>query len=322
MPLYDNILKTIGHTPVVRLNRLSPAGRTIYAKVESFNPFASVKDRLAIGIIEDAERRGLLRPGQVVCEATSGNTGISLAAVCAVKGHPFVAVMGEQFSVERRKLMQFYGAKVVLTPSELRGTGMVQKAEELAQRFGWFLPRQFDNEANPTYHRQTTGPEVLADFVGERLDCFVLGWGTGGTITGAGSVIKLARPDVKVVAVEPQKGALLSGQDWSPHKIQGWSPDFLPDILHRHRDDIDEVLTVTDEEAIETARLLAREEGIATGISGGGSVAGAVKCAKAAADGAAVVCVVADTAERYLSTVLFEGMEEGIVQDEEELANL
>src|SRR5438128_4859073 len=247
--IHDDILGTIGNTPVVRINRLAPPNVTMYVKCEAFNPLSSVKDRLAIGIIEDAERRGTLKPGQTVVEATSGNTGIALAMVCAVKGYPFVAIMSDSFSVERRKLMRILGAKVILSPAAERGTGMVKKAEEMAKKHGWFLARQFENEANPEYHRNTTGPEILSDFAGKRLDYFVTGWGTGGTLTGAGQMIRLARPDVQIIATEPAGAALLSGKPFTPHKIQGWTPDFVPAVLDRtvpHR-----VLPVTDAEAIE-----------------------------------------------------------------------
>src|SRR6188474_895072 len=226
--IYDNILGTIGRTPVVRINRLAPAGTTMYVKCEFFNPLSSVKDRLAIAIIEDAERTGALKPGQTVVEATSGNTGIALAMVCAAKGYPFVAVMVETFSIERRRIMRMLGAKVILTPAAGRGQGMVRKAAELAQKHGWFLASQFENEANPAYHRNTTGPEIVQAFVGKRLDNFVTGWGTGGTLTGVGEVIRLARPEVKIIATEPAGAALLSGQPFTPHRIQGWTPDFIP----------------------------------------------------------------------------------------------
>src|SRR6187397_3735801 len=219
--LYDNILGTIGRTPIVRINRLAPAGTTMYVKCEFFNPASSVKDRLAIAIIEDAERTGALKPGQTVVEATSGNTGIALAMVCAAKGYPFVAVMAESFSVERRKIMRMLGAKVILTPAAERGSGMVRKAEELAKKHGWFLARQFENQANPEYHRNTTGPEILRDFAGKRLDFWVTGWGTGGTLTGAGEMLKKARPGIKIITSEPAGAALLSGAEWKPHKIQG-----------------------------------------------------------------------------------------------------
>src|ERR1700742_4531434 len=253
--IYDSILATIGRTPVVKINRLAPSHVEMYVKCEFFNPLSSVKDRLAIAIIEDAERRGTLEPGQTVVEATSGNTGIALAMVCAAKGYPFVAVMAESFSIERRKIMRMFGAKVILTPAAERGTGMVRKAAELAQKHGWFLARQFENEANPAYHRSTTGPEILSDFAGKRLDFFVTGWGTGGTLTGAGQVIRLARPDTQIIATEPAGASLLSGKSWAPHKIQGWTPDFVPQVLKKevpHR-----LVPVTDVEAIESSRSLA-----------------------------------------------------------------
>src|SRR5262245_57700172 len=226
--IYPSIVDTIGRTPIVRINRLAPANVTMYVKVESFNPGGSVKDRLAIAIIEDAEQRGVLKPGQTVVEATSGNTGIALAMVCASRGYPFVAVMVETFSVERRQIMRAFGAKVILTPAAERGTGMVRKAAELAEKNGWFLARQFENEANPAYHRWTTGPEILQDFAGGRLDYFVTGWGTGGTLTGAGQVLKAARREIKIIVCEPSEAQLLGGHDFKPHKIQGWTPDFVP----------------------------------------------------------------------------------------------
>jgi cysteine synthase A len=307
--IYDSILGTIGKTPVVRVQRLAPKNVTMYVKCEFFNPLASVKDRLAIAIIEDAERTGVLKPGQTVVEATSGNTGIALAMVCAAKGYPFVAVMSEPFSVERRKIMRILGAKVILTPAAERGTGMVKKAEELSRKHGWFLARQFENEANPAYHRNTTGPEILLDFAGRRLDFFVTGWGTGGTLTGAGQMIRLARPEVKIIACEPEGAAMLSGKEWTPHKIQGWTPNFVPEVLKRdvpHR-----VVTVKDQEAIETARSLARSEGIFCGISSGGTFAAALKVAGEAPAGSVVLAMLPDTGERYLSTPLFEGIAEG-----------
>ncbi len=307
--IYDSILGTIGNTPIVRINRLAPAHVTMYVKCEFFNPLHSVKDRLAIGIIEDAERRGVLSPGQTVIEATSGNTGIALAMVCAAKGYPFVAVMVETFSVERRKIMRALGAKVILTPASERGTGMVRKAKELALKHGWFLANQFANEANPAYHRSTTGPEIVRDFAGRRLDHFVSGWGTGGTLTGAGQVIKLARPDVEIVATEPATAALLSGQAFSPHKIQGWTPDFIPEVLDRTV--ADRIVPVTDEEALLAARELARSEGIFCGISCGGTFAAALKVAREAREGAVILAMLPDTGERYLSTALFADLPEG-----------
>ncbi len=316
--IYNSILETIGTTPVIRVNQLAPAGREMYVKVESFNPMGSVKDRLAVGIIEDAERKGLLKPGQTVVEATSGNTGIALAMVCAVKGYPFVAVMAESFSMERRKLMRALGASLVLTPAAERGTGMVRAAEALAKKHGWFLTQQFDNLANPEYHRNTTGPEIIHDFVGRRLDNFVSGYGTGGTVTGAGDIIKLARPDVRIVVTEPEGAALLGGKEWAPHKIQGWTPDFIPSVLNRQV--YDEVLTVTDDEAIETAQALAKEEGIFCGISSGGTFAAALKVANQSEEGSVTLAMLPDTGERYLSTPLFEGVPEG--GDDDLLAGL
>src|SRR6202158_5286478 len=231
--IYENILGTIGNTPVVRINHLAPEGRTMYVKCEAFNPLSSVKDRLAIAIIEDAERRGSIKPGQTVVEATSGNTGIAVAMVCAAKVFPFVAFMSDSFSVERRKLMRILGAKVILTPAAERGSGMVKKAEELAKKNGWFLARQFENPANPEYHRNTTGPEILRDFAGKRLDYWVTGYGTGGTLTGAGEMLKTARPEIKIIVTEPEGAALLSGNGWKPHKTPGWTPDFIPAVLNR-----------------------------------------------------------------------------------------
>jgi cysteine synthase A len=307
--IYDNVTDTIGRTPIVRINRLAPAHTTMYVKVEAFNPGGSVKDRLAIGIIEDAERRGTLRPGQTVVEATSGNTGIALAMVCAARGYPFVAVMSDSFSVERRQIMRAYGAKVVLTPAAERGTGMVRKAEELAKKHGWFLARQFENEANPAYHRQTTGPEILSDFAGQRLDIFVTGWGTGGTMTGAGQILKLARPDLKLVACEPASAQLLGGEEFKPHKIQGWTPDFVPAVLDRKI--YDERLAISDDDAIATARSLAQKEGLFVGISAGATFAGALRVAAAAPQGSVILAMLPDTGERYLSTVLMEGINQG-----------
>jgi len=307
--IHDNILGTIGRTPVVRIQRLAPSHATMFVKCEFFNPLASVKDRLAIAVIEHAERTGALTPGQTVVEATSGNTGIALAMVCAVKGYPFVATMAETFSVERRKIIRMLGGTVILTPAAERGMGMVRKAEELARKHGWFLARQFENEANPAYHRSTTGPEILSDFAGKRLDYFVTGWGTGGTLTGAGQMIRLARPNVQIIATEPAGAALLSGKPFTPHKIQGWTPDFVPAVLDRtvpHR-----VLPVTDAEAIDTARALARREGIFCGISSGGTFAAARKVADEAPEGSVILAMLPDTGERYLSTALFEGIAEG-----------
>jgi cysteine synthase A len=307
--IYDSILKTIGRTPVVRISRLAPDHVTMYVKCEFFNPASSVKDRLAIAIIEDAERRGDLKPGQTVVEATSGNTGIALAMVCAAKGYPFVATMAESFSVERRRIMRLLGARVILTPAAERGSGMVRKAEELAAKHGWFLARQFQNPANPEYHRHTTGPEILSDFAGRRLDFWVTGWGTGGTLTGAGEMIRKGRPEVKIITCEPDVAPLLSGGSFTPHKIQGWTPDFIPEVLNR--DVFDEIIRVTDQDAIDTARALARSEGIFCGISSGATFAAALRVAAGAAPGSVILAMLPDTAERYLSTPLFEGIAEG-----------
>jgi len=316
--IYNSILETIGNTPVIRLNRMAPANVEMYVKVESFNPMASVKDRLAYAIITDAERKGRLKPGQTVIEATSGNTGIALAMVCAAKGHPFVATMADSFSVERRKIMRGLGAKVILTPAAERGSGMVRRAEELAREYGWFLARQFENPANPEFHRQTTGPEILRDFAGRRLDYWVTGYGTGGTMTGAGEIIKAARPEVTIVATEPAGASLLAGKEWAPHKIQGWTPDFIPDVLNPEV--FDELVPVTDERAIEVSRELARKEGIFTGISSGATLAAALEVAARAPEGSAILAMLPDTGERYLSTPLFEGVNEG--SDEDWLAGL
>ncbi len=310
---YNSILDTIGKTPVVRINRLAPEHVTMHVKVEAFNPMASVKDRLAYAIILDAEQKGELSPGQTVVEATSGNTGIALAMVCAARGYPFVAVMAESFSVERRKLMRALGAKVVLTPAAERGSGMVRVAKELSEKKGWFLTRQFENPANPAYHRNTTAAEILSDFAGERLDYFVSGYGTGGTITGVAQVLKTARPDTRIIGTEPEVAQLLKGQEWQPHKIQGWTPDFLPEVLES--DVIDEVVPISDELAIQTARDLASKEGIFCGISAGATFAAALNAAENAEAGSVLLAMLPDTGERYLSTPLFEGVHDGSDDD-------
>lgn len=307
--IYESIVGTIGNTPVVRINRLAPAHVTMYVKCEAFNPMSSVKDRLAIAMIEDAEQRGVLKPGMTIVEPTSGNTGIALAMVCAAKGYPFVAVMSDSFSVERRKLMRALGAKVILTPAAERGSGMVRRSEELAKKHGWFMPQQFENPSNPAYHRNTTGPEILRDFVSRRLDYFVSGIGTGGTITGAGEMLKKARPGIKVIVTEPEGAAILSGGQWAPHKIQGWTPDFVPAVLNREV--YDEIVLVSEVEARDSARDLAQREGIFCGISSGGTFAAALKVAKKAPAGSAILAMLPDTGERYLSTFLFEGIAEG-----------
>ncbi len=318
--LYRDILETIGRTPIVKINRLAPDGVEMYVKVEAFNPGASVKDRLAHAIVLDAEARGELKPGsgQMVVEATSGNTGIALAMVCAARGYQFVAFMTETFSIERRKLMRAFGAKVILTPAAERGTGMVKRAEEFAKKHGAFLARQFDNPANPAYHRSTTGAEILQEFAGRRLDWFVTGYGTGGTLTGAGEMIRLARPEVRIVVAEPAGAALLSGKPWQPHKIQGWTPDFIPSVLKR--DVAHQIAPVEDLVARDTARQLALKEGIFCGISSGGTFAAALDAAKQAKRGDVFVVMLPDTGERYLSTILFEGVSDG--SDDEWLASL
>jgi cysteine synthase A len=281
----------------------------MYVKLEAANPGGSVKDRLALGIVQDAERRGELKPGATIVEATSGNTGIALALVAAARGYAFVSVMPESFSVERRQIMRAYGAKVILTPAAERASGAVRLAEELAMKHGWFLARQFDNEANPAFHRQTTGPEILSDFADRRLDYWITGYGTGGTLTGVGQVIKCARPETKIIACEPAGAALLDGKDWKPHKIQGWTPDFLPSVLDREI--FDEVIPVSDETAIATARSLATKEGIFCGISAGATFAAALAVAEKAPKGSVLLAMLPDTGERYLSTVLFEGVPTG-----------
>lgn len=318
MALYNSILDTIGNTPVVRLNRIAPDHVTVYTKVESFNPGGSVKDRLALAIILDAEARGVLKPGDTIVEATSGNTGVALAMVAAARGYKFVATMVETFSIERRKLMRAYGAKVILTPAAERGSGMVRRAKELADEHGWFLASQFANPANPAYHRNTTAPEILRDFAGKRLDYFVTGWGTGGTLTGVGEVLKVARPDTRIVATEPSGAALLKGEEWKPHKIQGWTPDFVPEVLNRGV--YDELLTVDDARAIETSRRLAAEEGIFVGISAGATVASALDIAARADKGSVILAMLPDTGERYFSTPLFADINEG--SDDDWLAGL
>jgi cysteine synthase A len=314
--IYNSILDTVGSTPIVKLHRIGPSHVDLYVKVESFNPGGSVKDRLALAIILDAEQKGLLKPGQTVVEATSGNTGIALAMVCAARGYPFVAVMTETFSIERRKLIRAYGAKVILTPAAERGSGMVRKAEELARKHGWFLARQFENPANPANHRSTTAPEILKDFAGKRLDYFVSGWGTGGTLTGVGEVLKVARPQTKIITTEPAGASLLSGKDWAPHKIQGWTPDFIPAVLNQNI--ANEIIPIDDVLARDTARRLAAEEGVFVGISAGATLAAALRVAEKAEQGSVILAMLPDTGERYLSTFLFEGVSDG--SDDEWLA--
>jgi cysteine synthase A len=335
-PRLPDILATVGDTPVVRLNHLAPAHVAVYAKVEAYNPLGSVKDRLALGVIEDAERRGLLTPGQTVIEATSGNTGIGLAMVCAVKGYPLVVVMGENFSIERRRLMRFLGAKVVLTPAALRGTGMIAKVEELAAAHGWFWCRQFDNEANADIHSRTTAPEILAAFAGERLDWFVTGVGTGGTLKGVARVLKAQRPDIRIAVCEPDNSPVLAsgiaqarradgGPAGShplarPHVMQGWSPDFIPHLTEDALASnwVDRIVGVNGGDAMRLSRDLARREGIFCGISGGATLAGALQLAQDAPAGSTLLVMLPDTGERYLSTPLFEDI--GAEMDADEWA--
>ncbi|MCO6387384.1 cysteine synthase A [Aliihoeflea sp. 40Bstr573] len=336
--LFDSILDTIGDTPAVRINNLAVPGVTMYVKVEFFNPAGSVKDRLALNIIEDAERRGLLKPGQTVVEATSGNTGIGLAIVCAQKGYPLVVTMADSFSVERRKLMRMLGAKVVLTPRALKGFGMYQKAVELAEANGWFLARQFETEANADIHEMTTAREIVNDFAGSRLDVFVTGYGTGGTVTGVGRVLRREMPQTRIVLSEPANAQLLgSGQPqqrgsngapsashlaFEPHPIQGWTPDFIPNVLQEAVDKhlYDEVIPISGPEAIKWARDLARREGIFTGISGGATFGIARGIAEKAPAGSVILCMLPDTGERYLSTPMFEGIEEDMDAEERALS--
>ena len=318
--IYNNILETVGNTPVVKVQRLAPEGVEMYVKVEAFNPMGSVKDRLALGVILDAEKKGLLKPGQTVIEATSGNTGIALAMVCAVRGYPFVSVMAESFSVERRRLMRFLGARVVLTPAAERATGMVRATEALAAKHGWFMTQQFENEANPAFHRNTTGPEILSDFADRRLDYFVSGYGTGGTISGAGQMIRAARPEVRIISTEPEGAQMLEGKEWQPHKIQGWTPDFLPDTLDTavaHQN-----VPVSDDESIAASKALAVNEGIFCGISSGGTFAAALKVAEGAEKGSVILAMLPDTGERYLSTPLFADVPEGPDEGQELLEGL
>ncbi len=325
--LFGSVLDTIGNTPAIRINNLAAGKATIYVKAEFFNPASSVKDRLAVNIIEDAERRGLLKPGQTVVEATSGNTGIGLAIVCAQKGYPLVVTMADSFSVERRKLMRMLGAKVVLTPRALKGFGMYQKAVELAEANGWFLARQFETEANAAIHESTTAREIIGDFAGSRLDFFVTGYGTGGTVAGVGRVLRRERPETRIVLSEPANAQLVgsghaqqrtpggapagSHPAFEPHPIQGWTPDFIPLVLQEAIDAslYDEVVPVSGAEGMKWCKELARKEGIFAGISGGATFAVARQIAERAPAGAVILCMLPDTGERYLSTPLFEGIE-------------
>jgi cysteine synthase A len=323
MARFQNILGTVGNTPVVKVNRLAPPDVNLYVKIEAFNPLGSVKDRLALGIIEEAERSGELKPGQTVIEATSGNTGIGLAMVCAQKGYPLVVTMAETFSVERRRLMRFLGAKVVLTPAALRGMGMVIKAQELAKTHGWFLTRQFENEANADMHSRTTAREIIADFAGDRLDYWVTGYGTGGTLKGVARVLAKERPDTKIIVCEPQEAPLLgSGAEqarnadgspasahtaFKPHPMQGWTPDFIPKLTGDAVDTgvIGRIIAIPNPDAMRYSRELAQKEGIFVGITAGATFAGALKVCAEAPKGATVLCMLPDTGERYLSTPLF-----------------
>jgi cysteine synthase len=338
MARFQSILETVGHTPVVRINRLAPDGVNLYVKVEAFNPLGSVKDRLALGVIEAAEQSGELKPGQTVVEATSGNTGIGLAMVCAAKGYPLVITMAESFSIERRRLMRFLGAKVVLTPAAERAVGMIKKTVELAETHGWFMTRQFENEANPDFHSHTTAREIIDDFAGDRLDFWVTGYGTGGTLKGVGRVLRKERPDTKIVVCEPADAPLLASgieqkrladgspaaphPSFNPHPMQGWTPDFIPKLTGDAVDMklIDRVLPISGADAIRFSKELAAKEGIFVGITSGGTFAGALKVAAEAPKGANILCMLPDTGERYLSTPLFADVP--VDMTEEELAIL
>ncbi len=331
---YSSILETIGNTPVVRINRLAPPGANLFVKVEAFNPLGSVKDRLAIGVIEAAEQSGALRPGQTVVEATSGNTGIGLAMVCAAKGYPLVLIMAESFSIERRKLMRFLGAKVVLTPAAARAVGMIKMMEQLAAAHGWFMTRQFENEANPDYHSRTTAREILADFAGERLDYWVTGYGTGGTLKGVARVLRQERPETRIVVCEPEEAPLLGSgiaqalkpdgtpaaphPSFKPHPMQGWTPDFIPKLTGDAVDlkVVDRLLAIPGPEAIRLSKDLASREGIFVGITSGATFAGALRVAAEAEQGANILCMLPDTGERYLSTPLFADVPAEMTEDE------
>jgi cysteine synthase A len=338
MTRFANITETVGNTPTVRINRLAPAHVSLYVKIEAFNPLGSVKDRLALGVIEDAEKRGVLKPGQTIVEATSGNTGIGLAMVCAQRGYPLVVTMAESFSVERRRLMRFLGAKVILTPAPEGGTGMVRKANELAEKHGWFLTRQFENEANSDYHSRTTAREIIKDFAGDRLDFFVTGIGTGGTLKGVARVLDKERPETKVIVCEPADAPMLSSgtkqerkpdgspasrhPSWKPHPIQGWSPDFIPKLAGDAVDAgyVDKVLTIPAPEAMKWSRQLAQKEGIFVGTSAGGTFAGALQVCQDAPKGSVVLCMLPDTGERYLSTPLFADIPAEMTEEEAAIA--
>jgi len=334
MARFQSILETVGHTPVVRINRLAPDGVNLYVKIEAFNPLGSVKDRLALGVIEAAEQSGELKPGQTVVEATSGNTGIGLAMVCAARGYPLVLTMAETFSVERRRLMRFLGAKVVLTPAAERAVGMIKKTIELAETHGWFMTRQFENEANPDFHSRTTAREIVDDFAGDRLDFWVTGYGTGGTLKGVGRVLRRERPETKIIVCEPADAALLESgieqkrlpdgspaaphPSFKPHPMQGWTPDFIPKITGEAVEMklIDRILPISGPDAIRWSKELAAKEGMFVGITSGGTFAGALKIAAEAAKGANILCMLPDTGERYLSTPLFADVPADMTEDE------
>jgi len=335
---FDSILGTVGNTPSVRINKLAPPNVNLYVKIEAFNPLGSVKDRLALGVIEDAEKRGELKPGQTVIEATSGNTGIGLAMVCAAKGYPLVVTMADSFSVERRKLMRFLGAKVILTPAAERGTGMVKKAVELAKKNGWFLTRQFENEANADFHSRTTAREIINDFAGERLDYWVTGFGTGGTLKGVARVLEKERPETKIVVAEPAEAPMLtSGTEqqrnpdgspaaghpsWNPHAIQGWSPDFIPKLTGDAvaAKYVDRIVTIPAPEAVQWSKKLAQKEGIFVGVSAGGTFGAAMKVCADAPNGSTVLAMLPDTGERYLSTGLFADIPADMTEEEQAIA--
>ena len=338
MSRFASILETVGNTPSVRINKLAPPNVNLYVKIEAFNPLGSVKDRLALGVIEDAEKRGELKPGQTVIEATSGNTGIGLAMVCAAKGYPLVVTMADSFSVERRKLMRFLGAKVILTPAAERGTGMVKKAVELAKKNGWFLTRQFENEANADFHSRTTAREIINDFAGERLDYWVTGFGTGGTLKGVARVLEKERPETKIVVAEPAEAPMLtSGTEqqrnpdgspaaghpsWNPHAIQGWSPDFIPKLTGDAvaAKYVDRIVTIPAPEAVQWSKKLAQKEGIFVGVSAGGTFGAAMKVCADAPNGSTVLAMLPDTGERYLSTGLFADIPADMTEEEQAIA--
>jgi cysteine synthase len=338
MTKFANILETVGNTPIVKIGKLAPSNVNLYVKIEAFNPLGSVKDRLALGVIEDAERTGALKPGQTVVEATSGNTGIGLAMVCAQKGYPLVVTMAESFSVERRKLMRFLGAKVILTPAAEGATGMVRKTVELAKKNGWFYTRQFENEANADYHSRTTAREIIKDFAGERLDYWVTGFGTGGTLKGVARVLDKERPETQVVVAEPADAAMLSSGSvqerqpdgspaakhpaWKPHPIQGWSPDFIPKLTGDVVDMklIDRIITISGPQAMQSSRQLAQKEGIFVGTSAGATFAAALEVCAGAAPGSTILCMLPDTGERYLSTPLFGDILAEMNEEEQAIA--